>query len=119
YYLSFFSVMLTVRHRCPLAVPPRRSSDLIVIGTKALRRFARQRRQQIDAERHVAGFDDGGPPGERGDLLFLLGGEAGRADNVRDAGLGGEARIGKARRRGGEINERVRAGDLFFRSRLD
>ena len=64
----------------------------VEVGIERLGDLARQRGQQIDAEAHVAGLDDGGVAGGGGDLGSSLGLHAGGAEHVHDAGVGGEPR---------------------------
>ena len=55
-----------------------------------------QRRQQIDAEAHIAGLDDHRALGGVLDLGLVGGAQAGGADDVHLAGLGGERGKGDA-----------------------
>src|SRR5215831_9802869 len=67
--------------------------------------------QEIDAEAHVAGFDDAGPERRRRDDLFMLCGEAGGADDV-DKTMGG--RLSDQRHAGmgnRKIDEAIRMGE--------
>ncbi len=59
-------------------------------GIERLGHALGQRRQQIDAEAHIAGLDDLGRLGRVLDLAFVGGAQAGGADDVHLAGLGGE-----------------------------
>ena len=61
-----------------------------------------QRGEQIDAEAHIAGFDDPRPFGRRRDDFFRLGGEAGGADHVHEAVRG---RVFDQHRGGGRDGE--------------
>ena len=57
----------------------------VVILIERLRHALDQRRQQIDAEAHIAGLDDDGALGRFGDHGLLLGGVAGGADDMNNA----------------------------------
>ena len=71
----------------------------VEIGVERLRRLAHQDREEVDAEAHVAGLDDHGMARGRLDLLLVIGGEAGGADDMDDARLCGE--LGEGDGRGG------------------
>ena len=60
----------------------------VVILIERLRDALDQRRQQIDAEAHIAGFDDRRAACGFGDHRFFFRGMAGGADDVHDAGRG-------------------------------
>ena len=52
--------------------------------------LSHQHRQQIDTEAHIAGFDDACMAGSGGEFGFVIGGAAGGADDMNDAGLCGQ-----------------------------
>src|SRR5215467_4440483 len=58
--------------------------------------------EQVDAEAHVARFDDGGMTGGGGDLGLVWLGEAGRANDMDNAGLRRERGKGHGRGRHGD-----------------
>jgi len=67
----------------------------------------RQRRQQIDAEAHIAGLHDHRRLGGVLDLGLVGGAQAGGADDVHLAALSGESREGNRCRWRGEIDDAV------------
>ena len=72
-------------------VPVVHLEDLDVeVGVERFGDLAREGRQQVDAEAHVAGLDDGGVARGRGDLGLVRGRETGGADDVHDARVGGQ-----------------------------
>ena len=62
-----------------------------------------ERGEQVDAQAHIAGLDDGGMAGGGLDLGLVGRGEAGRADDMDEAGL---------RRQRGEFDGRGRRGEI-------
>ena len=68
--------------------------------------------EEVHPEAHIAGLDDG-RMARRGALIlrFILGGKPGRADDVDDARLRGELGKGDGRRRRGEVEDAIDAGE--------
>ncbi len=87
----------------------------VVVGVERLGDLAGEGGEQIDAEAHVAGGDDGGVAGGGRNLGLVLGLEAGGAVYVHDAGVGGEA--GEFHRGLGdrEIEHRIDLGEQLER----
>ena len=79
----------------------------IEIGSERRRRAPGQRREQVDAEAHVARPHDRGVARRRVDLVEIVVAEAGRADHVGDARLRGEPGELDARGGRGKIDDRV------------
>ncbi len=67
--------------------------------------------QQVDAERHVAGLDDPGVERRRLQLGEIVRRQAGGADHVDDAGLGGEFGVEHRRGRRREVEDAVGLGE--------
>ena len=82
--------------------------DVVVLAER-LRDALDQRREQVDAQTHVAGFHHRRTACGFGDRRFFLGRMAGGADDVHDAGGGGELGQGERRRRNGEFDQAVGA----------
>ena len=61
--------------------------DLDVVIGQRLGGALHQRRQQVDAQAHIAGLDDHGMARRRLDARFVFGGKAGGADDMDDARL--------------------------------
>ena len=76
-------------------------SKLVV---ERLRHALDQRRQQIDAEAHIAGLDDDRARGDALDHGVVASRKAGGADDMHEAALGGDRDIGDGRGRHGEID---------------
>ena len=76
-----------------------------------LRRLPDKRRQQIDAEAHIAGLDDGGVAGRACNLLFVFGCEAGRADHMNDPRLRGKRGEFDAGGGNRKVHQRIRILD--------
>ena len=70
-----------------------------------------QRRKQIDAEAHIAGFDDAGMARGGLDLVVARLVDAGRADHMHDARLRRQFGQGQRRLRHGEIDKTVDEGE--------
>ena len=67
--------------------------------------------KKVHALAHIAGLDDGRVTGGGLDLGFVPCGEAGRADDMNDAGLGRKSGEGDGRGRGGEVEHAVDMGE--------
>ena len=65
--------------------------DVEIFRSERLGRLLDEHREQIDAEAHIAGFDDRRVAGGCGDLCIVLGGAAGGADDMHDPRLRGIA----------------------------
>ena len=83
----------------------------VEVRVERLGRLADEHGEEIDAEAHIAGLDDRGVAGGGGDLLLVLGGQAGRADDVDDARLRGEFGEGDGRGGDGEVEHAVGLGE--------
>ncbi len=66
--------------------------DLDIETGQRFRRLLHQRREQIDAQTHIAGFDDHGMARGGADFRFIVGGKSRRADHMDDARLRRERR---------------------------
>ena len=80
-------------------------------GAERARRLLDQHRQQVDAEAHIAGLDDGGMARGGRDLRVVVGRAAGGADDMDDARLRGIAGEFDRRGRRGEIEHAVGLGE--------
>ena len=69
-----------------------------------------QRRQQIDAEAHIAGLHHDGALGDALDHGVVGGRQAGGTDDMDEAALGGDRDIGDGSPRHGEIEDAVGIG---------
>ncbi len=85
--------------------------DVEILGVERLRRLLDQHRQQIDAEAHIAGFDDRRMARRRRDLRIVVGRAAGGADDMGDARLRRVAGEFDGRGRRGEIEHAVGLGE--------
>ena len=83
----------------------------IEILAKARRHLLDQCGEQIDAETHIAGFDDAGMARRRLDLGVARLVDAGGADHMHDARLRREFGERQRRLRHGEIDNAVDAGE--------
>ena len=83
----------------------------VEIGVERLRRLADEDGEEVDAEAHVAGLDDRRMARRRGDLRLVVGGQAGRADDMDDARLRGELGEGDGRGGRGEVEDAVGLGE--------
>ena len=83
----------------------------VELGSKRLGDARGQQREQVDAEAHIAGLDDGGMTGGGFDLGLIRVRQAGRADDMHDAGLRRKRREGCGRGRRGEIEHALDAGE--------
>ena len=82
--------------------------DLDVVVVVERRRHALdQSGEQIDAEAHISGLDDGRALARLRDQRFLFGGMAGGADDVHEAGGGGQLGEGERRGGNGELDQAV------------
>ena len=87
----------------------------IPVGIQRLGHLARQPRQQIDPEAHVARAHNDGVTRRGGQLRQLLGLEPRRADDMDRARLRGQRCEFDRRRRGGEVDHRLRLRKSFQR----
>ena len=78
-----------------------------------LRRQFQQPEAEIDADAHVRREDDGNGLGGAGDGGFLLGGEAGGADDHGLASLLAQRQMGERRCWPGEVNQHVEIPDQW------
>ena len=91
--------------------------DVEILRPERLRGLLDQHGEQIDAEAHIAGFDDGRVTGGGGDLGVVLRAAAGGADDMHDARLRGIAGELDARGGHGEIEHAVGLGEGGQRDR--
>ena len=75
-----------------------------------------KKREQVDAETHITGLDDGGMTGGGLDLGLIGVGQTGRADHVNDARLRRERGEGDGRDWRGEVEHAVDLSE--YRKRL-
>ena len=87
----------------------------VEFGPKRLGHLLGEARQQIHAEAHIAGLDDGGVTRGGRDLGLVVWREAGRADDMDDAGLSGEPGENRRRFRAGKIEHGIDAGEKRHR----
>ncbi len=80
----------------------------IPVGVEDARDLLDHLLQQVDAERHVRGQHDRHPLRGAADGAHLVAVQPGRADHMRGAGLGREARMLRRRRWTGEIDHHIR-----------
>ena len=85
--------------------------DLDIEAGQRLGGLFHQRGQQIDAQAHIAGFDDDGMARSGVDLGFVVGSEPGGAEYVDDAGLRGQRRQFDRIGRRGEVDQGLRVRD--------
>ena len=83
----------------------------VEIVVERLRRLADEHGEEIDAEAHVARLDHRRVTGRGDDLRLVLRADAGGADDVDDAGLGGELGELDGRRGNGEIEDAIGLGE--------
>lgn len=84
--------------------------DVEIRRIERLRCFLHQNGQKIDAEAHIAGFDDGCMAGGGADFLVVFSRAARRADDVHDARLRSKPCKFHACRRACEVEDAVRLG---------
>ncbi|SPU65128.1 Uncharacterised protein [Brucella melitensis] len=86
-----------------------------IFRPKSLCRLLHEHGEEIDAEAHIAGLDDGGVAGGGADFLIILCRTASGADHMNDAGL--RRKPGKFHTcgRAGEIKDTVRLGEDWQR----
>jgi hypothetical protein len=85
--------------------------DVEIFRIQRTRRLLDQHCQQIDAEAHIAAFDDRRMARRRRDPGVVLGRAAGCADHMHDAGLRRISGKLHGRRRHAEIEHAVRLGE--------
>jgi hypothetical protein len=83
----------------------------VELGSKDFRHARGETGEQVDAETHIAGFDDGSMTGGGNDLGLVRLGQTCRADDMDDASLRRERGEGHGRSRRGEVEHALNAGE--------